>query len=114
MTVSLFPTISFILRTKKRLALFDLYFTDVMLTPEVLIDPSLLGYSHSSLLNLPPVMVNNLFYSFISRNFSDSCLIFTDGSVFARSSGCSFFIPSFSVYFYDNLPRDVSSFFAKY
>jgi len=112
-SVSLFPSVSFILRTQKRLALFNLDFADIMLSPEALIDPSLWGYSHSSLLNLPPAMVNNLFYSFISHSFPDSFLIFTDRRVSNRSAGCFFFIPSFSVSFYDNLPRFASSFSAE-
>jgi len=52
----------------------------------------------------------SLLYLFVSDNFPDSCLIFTDGSVVTRSAGCCFFfVPSFSVSVYDNLPRFVSS-----
>jgi ribonuclease HI len=110
---SLAPLSSIILRPQKRLFLYDASFCSLISIPSISINPLFLGYSLSELRFLSPHLVNNLFYSFVSSEFPNYSIIYTDGSVSSNSAGFSFYIPSLQLCFSDCLPYLSSSFSAE-
>jgi len=96
--------------SNKRLFIYDVPFNMLVSFPYVKIDPSFLGITYSSLLNLLPYMVNDLFRSYIAEEFFDCCLAFIDGSVLTASAGYAVFISNFHISFFDVFHRFSSSF----
>jgi len=84
-----------ILRPKNRLFLYHTSFGSILSNSIATIKPSSLGYSHISLLQFSAQVIDNLFNFFISSEFPDFCLVFTNGSV--SSAGFSVYILKYSI-----------------
>jgi len=105
--------VKFVWRSSKRLFLDDVPFASLLSSPYVKINLSFLGHLHSFLFNLPPIVVNHLFLSYIAEESLDWCLVFTDGPVSTDSAGYAVCIPNFHISFSDVFNCYSSSFYTE-
>lgn len=110
---SLSPLSSFIFRPNNRLFLYGVSYNSLIFFPIVFINPSFLGYPMCVLWSLHPQLVNNLFYFYLSTEFHEFCIVYTDGLVSSNSAGFPVFIPNHKLSFSDWLSHFIFSFSAE-